>query len=663
MSLFIKNWNNTQGFKNRIKSSFTNPNVITQHDLTNIKEYNKAIELSTNKQAAFYHYLSDSSIAVQNLAANAKYGTINTEGLVVVTEKLTIAQRAAAVASKAMGATLNLILNVGWIALLNFIISGITKAVNAQNELREKISQTAQEAKEETDNLNDLIKSYEEFADKVSYTAEEKERLRDIQQELTDMYHTEVDNIDLVNGKYDEQIEKLRKLQKAKLEDAEYSLIAEREQAKRESSYENLVGSGKNKSFMLSDDDFESKEDYDKIAQALKDLGIFTEDIGLIDKIWWDGRLSFVSGDAEKRLDDVKSAMKVLKEYGYTNINLYSKLNDLAKEYQDYVDNESEAVSNLAENQFQQYQINNPYNEKAGKNAYLSWKKGLIDSAEGDTKLQHELGVLAEKQFPDYQKYFENLSKATSMFLNSVNSASEGELANQKYNFLIGLSDEDLEIATQIPDLFKNGLDGAAKEIEKFKKAHPITVDTDEAEEEIKTLADISSEASKKISLIKTAMEEMKTSGAISASTFAELSESGIDLNECLDIVNGKFVVNIEKLKDLEKQTYLDEIATDQLRLAELELARAQTKAHGGDTSWFDDEIERLKQDITFKGALAKEIDNAKPDDNSGGNGDSEKPDSIVKFEKELAEKQHEINMGRMKEDAAYWDWYESAYK
>ena len=40
-----------------------------------------------------------------------------------------------------------------------------------------------------------------------------------------------------------------------------------------------------------------------------------------------------------------------------------------------------------------------------------------------------------------------------------------------------------------------------------------------------------------------------------------------------------------------------------------------------------------------------------------------EKPDSVVKFEEEYARRQHEINMGRMKEDEDYYKWLESAAK
>ena len=46
---------------------------------------------------------------------------------------------------------------------INLIITGITKLVNKQKELRESISETAEEAKKQTDSLNSLIKSSDKF--------------------------------------------------------------------------------------------------------------------------------------------------------------------------------------------------------------------------------------------------------------------------------------------------------------------------------------------------------------------------------------------------------------------------------------------------------------------------------------------------------------------
>lgn len=439
------------------------------------------------------------------------------------------------------------------VTALTLATTVINNVIQKQKELRESISETAKEAKEQTDTLNDLIKSYEEFADKTSYTAEEKEKLKSIQEQLSESYHTEVSDIDLVNGKYDEQIEKLRELKKEKLQNAELSLVAEREQATKDSSYQGLTSQGKNKQFLITADWFKSEEDYNNIINEFDEKlkYAFSTDIAWASK-WagYDSALNFTIGNVEDRVTNLQTAMNILKDYGYSNIGLYSELNKLLSEYQGIADTASEATRNLADNMFQQYELDNPYN-KVGKESYLAWKDGLLATAEGDDALQNELLSLAEKQFPDYATYFNNLDLAKKQF-----EAYEG---TNKYNFLISLSESDLETALQIPNLFKDGLDGASKLIEDFNKNNPIkpTADTKSLEGIQKTYDELSKSASSYVSNQKTvnsALEEQQKYGQLSASTIQELTEAGYAQALVVDSETGAVTLNKQAYEQLNKE-------------------------------------------------------------------------------------------------------------
>lgn len=538
------------------------------------------------------------------------------------------------------------------VTALTLATTAITTLKQKQEELRESISETAKEAKEQTDNLNDLISSYEEFAGKISYTAEEKEKLKDIQEQLSDLYHKEVDDIDLVNGKYDEEIAKLKELKKEKLQDAELSLVAEREQAAKDSSSKGLTEQMKKSSMLLSSDWFKSEDDYNNIikefSEKLKDG--FSTDIAWASKwVGYDSELRFY-GDAEDRVKKIQEAMSILKDYGYTNIGLYSELNKLLSEYQGYVDTESEAVSNLAENMFQQYELDNPYKE-VGQDSYIAWRDGLLATAEDDGDLRKQLLILTEKQFPDYSKYFTNLSKARSMFVRA-NSASEAAWAKEKDNFLDKLSPEDLEIATQIPDLFADGLNGATAKIEAWK-ADPnnkITADVDTSD-----LNTIIETTSKKVKLITTAMEEMNDTGYISSSTYAEIVEMGGNFADCLEIQNGKLKLNVQKLKELERQETLNAIAAKDLAISELNVAAAMAGQ-----SRNAEKVEEIRKQIT---ALEKEravlwqindeIANAEPDEKKSSDpwkDEAESKISKIKHLEAMGEISHEEYINRLEE-------------
>lgn len=617
--------------------------------------------------------LSDSQLKLilsnSNLTNAQKMQLVSTEGLTQaeVQQKyaalgITQANQQAATATFSLSGAFKTL----WSVLLANPVVSLTMAFTAvstiittvkqkQEELRQTISDTAQTAKEQTDKLNDLISSYEEFANKVTYTSEEKAKLKSIQEQLVEAYHTEVDGIDLVNGKYDEQIKRLQQLKKEKLEEAELSLIAEREQAHKDASYGNLP----NKSFNISADWFKSDDDYKKIAEELnKRVSGFTTDIAWASKAFGiDSQIHLFAGDVNYRVEQIKEAMEVLKEYGYTSLGLYSNLSELLAEYQKLADEENTAISNLAENKFQQYQINNPYDEKAGKDAYLSWKQGLIDSAEGDTALQQELTNLAEKQFPDYQKYFDNIAELKSKYVDTTADISN---AISKMDFIKSLSIEDSEIATQIPDLFKNGLDGASKAITEWKNNPANKIETDIDTDNIEDFSKVIETASKKQSALKSAMEDMADTGYLSSDTYADLIKLGGNFTKCLELQNGKLTLNAEKLKALEKQEYLNTISANKLSIAELQLAAVSLKGVG--TEWITEKITALEEQNALYETLIDEIQKVKPDDKKKSS-KTEKPQSVLDFEKELARRQHKIKVGEMKEDEDYYNWLEKAYR
>lgn len=673
-ALFNKSFTNIgKDLKNGLGiRSFTN--IVSKTDIENFNKFNNALNSGISYSQAFKDNLSKSSTTIQRQALEVQklriqQNILNTQrqtgkiteeqyyaamtankakmqALTTQTQNLTLSQKAATVTSKALAISLNLISNIAFVMAINLIITGITKLVNKQKELRESISETAEEAKKQTDSLNSLIKSYEEFAEKIEYTAEEKEKLKDIQDQLSELYHKEVSDIDLVNGKYDEQIEKLKELKREKLKDAELSLVAEREQAKQDSSYKNLIS----KDFNIQSSWFKSDEEYNEIIQELdKRVNGFTTDAGL----FADARINLFSGGAEYRAKEIKEAMAVFKEYGYTNLAIYSKLNDLLSEYQGYIDAENEAIINLAQNIFQQYELDNPYKD-VGKDSYLSWKNGLLDSAGSDNELRDELLNLVKKQFPDYTEYFNNLSKARNMFV-KANSASDVGYATERDSFLLSLSDEDLEIATQIPDLFADGLEGATKKIEAWKKQNPIetkvTITIDEALEG----------QTNKIKAITSAMEDMADTGYITSETYAELAKLGGNFTDCLEWENGKLKLNVDKLKDLEIQQLATAKSANSLAISELELKAASLAAHGQDFSDIQAQIESLMKENAVYTQLMEEIANAKPDDKSSS-GKSEEPESVTQFKKALAEKEHLLNTNQISEQD-YYEWLDSESK
>ena len=160
------------------------------------------------------------------------------------------------------------------------------------------------------------------------------------------------------------------------------------------------------------------------------------------------------------------------------------------------------------------------------------------------------------------------------------------------------------------------------------------------------------------VNLTKSAMEDMRDSGQISASTYDSIISAGKNYSECLEIQNGKLVVNIQKLKELQQQELKNEIAEVRFAKASWETVMATKSMAGEDTSAIAKKIRELNLQEAALNTAIDEIGNAKPEDNKN----KEEPAQVTKFKKELAEKQHLVAMKELSEED-YLNWLDGAYK
>lgn len=162
------------------------------------------------------------------------------------------------------------------------------------------------------------------------------------------------------------------------------------------------------------------------------------------------------------------------------------------------------------------------------------------------------------------------------------------------------------------------------------------------------------------VNLTKSAMEDMRDSGQISASTYDSIISAGKNYSECLEIQNGKLVVNIQKLKELQQQELKNEIAEVRFAKASWETVMATKSMAGEDTSAIAKKIRELNLQEAALNTAIDEIGNAKPEDKRET--EKEKPKQVTDFEKELAEKQHLVAMKELSEEE-YLNWLDGAYK
>lgn len=158
-----------------------------------------------------------------NSVTNAVVGFANAHGIAVDAVQIL----------KAALTDLNYFLNSfqGGVLIVSAVIAGYVAYINELDKASEraaekvqKLTESAKELNEEAESgresaksLQGLAEQYKEITQSEDTDAEKKERLSEIQRDLNELYEQEAKQIDLVNGKYEENIEKIEELSETKL--------------------------------------------------------------------------------------------------------------------------------------------------------------------------------------------------------------------------------------------------------------------------------------------------------------------------------------------------------------------------------------------------------------------------------------------------------------
>lgn len=195
---------------------FKEQNLLSDSDISAIKAYNAEIDKCVTSQSAFNRTMLNTSQQAQNVVAAANGNKVALEGM-------TKASKAAELGMKALSIAGNMIATmvVSWV--LSEAISWLNDLAHAEENARKRSEELTSSYEDEKKNIDDSIAKYKELSEKLNDTSLStsevrsiKEQLLSVQDQLNKKYGAEVTQIDLVNGKYDEQIKKLDAFAKKK---------------------------------------------------------------------------------------------------------------------------------------------------------------------------------------------------------------------------------------------------------------------------------------------------------------------------------------------------------------------------------------------------------------------------------------------------------------
>ena len=404
-------------FASRFKGAFsafkTARTGLTSADIQALKDYNAQLDLGVSKQTAFYRTLLNASEGAQEIAASAKYGKVNLDNLRTSSDNL----KASLIGSKVAAAAFNAAITMG----ISFAISKFIELVNWAKSYHDNMQKDAEAAAEkakqrvsnlsnEQNSLQSLIEKYKELAKNGVVDISDRLQAKDIQNQITQLVGAQADNLDLVNGKLDEQLKKLNDI---------YGVQQDNSTSAYRRAYDTAVesitksqygdwnwvqklandwGGGGSESIYIADTYTEStfsdtvkriNDLYEKLS--IKDAeatGTFNDFIlRLPDKI----------GD---RLDALDAAIKALESQpNYKENKIWEKLNDYYDEMRDKIHSAEKSMLDLLNNI-----TNKSISEEDGKDFnsvedYIKYRNDIIEkiTSDEDVKEAIDKGLLSKE--------------------------------------------------------------------------------------------------------------------------------------------------------------------------------------------------------------------------------------------------------------------------
>lgn len=368
---------------------------------------------------------------------------------------------------------------------LILVASAITVAVTAFNALSQAEENASEkyreEAKasiektqglnEERDRIDELIDKYKELKDAEYIDADTREEIRDIQKEINSLVDGETEGLDLVNGKLDEQLEKLMRIKKEEAErnTADYIAAYSNSSKSSDNAYvSDRAGAGWAEFIAnLSSLDVIVKG-YDEAAQS-----ILNEIDGV--KVIWDSNIideltsiHFDVDGAQEYYDVLTKCIKALEDdpsYYHQNSAVYNSLVGLRKEYEGFIATQDQAANDLVNNIIA---IEDASLYLAGKTvdsakAYNEYRDALIANVMANEDLsqvfkdgrasRYSVGMLVDDVMLENFGSYENFVKSDKLLeieSKLISESTSKSVAEDIRNELGELSDEELEIAYRL---------------------------------------------------------------------------------------------------------------------------------------------------------------------------------------------------------------------
>ena len=560
LSLFNKDWNTyktnwQQGFSQNgisggIKSIFQSSNsVISKDQLQILRNWNNAVAHGCTKQETFNRIIKDADSNTKLYFSGLNKGKGSVEGLKNAqnfakqsTIGLTIAQTA-----------LNAAISLGITAAIMLAIKGFDKLANsakraseAADEAFSDTTEKVQKNEEEAKSLDELISKYKELKTSENLDVDGRKEIKEIQNDIADLVGVQASNLDLVNGKLDDEISKLDEISEKEAKNAYETATANYNNSKKAS--EKATGDD---SFLFFDGIAYTGKREKEAEKILQNAGFNNVQAGgffgntLFVRDEFDNDHNELKG-AQEKADYLQSMIDILEQNGQRATDLYAGLISQRDKYLQYIDNQQDAANSLVNSWISYSQFSNDELSKINVDSldsFEEYRQKMIEEAKNDESIGK---MLADGTLSD-----EDLENAVNDFMATSTKFSTW------YEQWIGNIESDVQHET--PVSFKKawaGLDNnedyknTKKEVLELAEAGKLTpeafkkADNGNAKKYFKGMGIGAEEATKKINATVDAVKQLSSlkSGITSIrDAYTEKKDDGIVGADTLDSMEKEF--------------------------------------------------------------------------------------------------------------------------
>lgn len=321
---------------------------------------------------------------------------------------------------------------------INAIRNAQEKAKQAAEENEQKVNDVASAANDQREQLNDLIAQYSKLASAGDFDSSSREQARSIQDQITELVGSQADNLDLVNGKLEDEISKLKEVSAEQARQNANALQTKAESAKVKYDQGARVedsGTTTNSSFrgdrVTDEADIRIAKEYD-LNEALKKANYSGQALldtqGKINVSW-----VAMNKDASGMVDIYKEIQDTLlssEDWRSGNAEIDTELlNEIQSKidlYQGVVDEYNSAVANQMQNdaviKISDMLKETTVNSQETFDSFIA----SINNMEGvSDQYKQYLTEAANQTFPQYADAAQNATNATDSFSDAMSTVKD----------------------------------------------------------------------------------------------------------------------------------------------------------------------------------------------------------------------------------------------